>query len=46
MAIRDDLDLANPGIVKPLEGRHGDTHSDMTWEPKPVFTARAEFYRG
>jgi hypothetical protein len=42
---RDDLDLASPGIVKPLEGRHGDSYPDMTWEPKVAFTAVAECYR-
>ena len=36
---RDDLDLASPAIVKTLEGRHGDTYPDMTWEPKAAFTA-------
>ena len=43
---RDDLDLASPGIVKVLEGRHGDTYPDMTWEPKAAFTAVARCYRG
>jgi hypothetical protein len=43
---RDDLDLASPGIVKVLEGRHGDTYPDMTWEPKAAFTTLAECYRG
>jgi hypothetical protein len=43
---RDDLDLASPAIVKTLEGRHGDTYPDMTWEPKAAFTAIAECYRG
>lgn len=42
---RDDLDLASPAIVKTLEGRHGDTYPDMTWEPKAAFTAVAECYR-
>lgn len=42
----DDLDLASPGIVKVLEGRHGDTYPDMTWEPKAAFTAVAQGYRG
>jgi hypothetical protein len=41
---RVDLDLASPGIVKPLEGRHGDSYPDMTWEPKAAFTAVAECY--
>jgi hypothetical protein len=43
---RNDLDLASPGIVKVLEGRHGDTYPDMTWEPKAAFTTLAECYRG
>jgi hypothetical protein len=42
---RLDLDLASPGIVKTLEGRHGDTYPDMAWEPKAAFTAVAECYR-
>jgi hypothetical protein len=42
---RDDLDLASPGIVKPLEGRHGDSYPDMTWEPKAAFATVAECYR-
>ena len=42
---RHDLDLASPGIVKTLEGRHGDTYPDMAWEPKAAFTAVAECYR-
>jgi hypothetical protein len=41
-----DLDLASPGIVKMLEGRHGDTYPDMAWEPKAAFAAVAECYRG
>ncbi|WP_024799650.1 hypothetical protein [Nocardia sp. BMG51109] len=42
---RDDLDLAGFGIVKVLEGRHGETYPDMPWEPKAAFTAVAEHYR-
>ena len=42
---REDLDLASPGIVKALEGGHGDTYPDMTWEPKAAFAAVAERYR-
>jgi hypothetical protein len=41
---RFDLDMASPGIVKVLEGRHGDTYPDMGWEPKAAFTAVAECY--
>jgi hypothetical protein len=43
---RDDLDLASYGIVKVLEDGHGTTYPDMTWEPKPAFTAVAECYGG
>ncbi|MEV6139071.1 hypothetical protein AB0L63_24010 [Nocardia sp. NPDC051990] len=43
---RDDLDLASLGIVKVLEGRHGDTYPDMPWEPKTAFAAVAEHYGG
>jgi hypothetical protein len=42
---RHDLDMASPGIVKTLDGRHGDTYPDMAWEPKAAFTAVAECYR-
>jgi hypothetical protein len=42
---RDDLDLASPAIVKTLEGRHGATYPDMTWEPKAAFSSVAECYR-
>ncbi len=41
---RDDLDLASFGIVKVLEGNHGDTYPDMPWEPKAAFAALADFY--
>jgi hypothetical protein len=43
---RDDLDLASPAIVKTLEGRHGTTYPDMTWEPKAAFAAIADCYAG
>jgi hypothetical protein len=42
---RDDLDLASPGIVKVVDGRHGTTYPDMSWEPKAAFSAVAECYR-
>jgi hypothetical protein len=42
---RADLDRASLGIVKMLEDRLGDTYPDMPWEPKPAFTALADFYR-
>ena len=38
---RDDLDLASPGIVRVLEGRHGDRYPDLPWEPKVAFDALA-----
>ena len=41
---RDDLDIASYGIVKALDGRHGTTYPDMTWEPKAAFAALAEIY--
>jgi hypothetical protein len=43
---REDLDMASYGIVKVLEGRHGDTYPDLPWEPKAAFTALATYYRG
>lgn len=42
---REDLDMASPGIVKVLDGRHGDTYPDMAWEPKAAFAAVAGCYR-
>jgi hypothetical protein len=42
---RQDLDMASYGVVKVLEGRHGDTYPDMPWEPKAAFTALADRYR-
>ncbi|HET8627247.1 MAG TPA: hypothetical protein VFL91_07500 [Thermomicrobiales bacterium] len=45
-APRDDLDLASFGVVTVLEGRHGDTYPDLTWEPKAAFAALADYYRG
>ena len=41
---RDDLDIASYGIVKALDGRHGTTYPDMTWEPKAAFAALAGIY--
>ncbi|MEV4223375.1 hypothetical protein [Nonomuraea sp. NPDC049725] len=43
---RDDLDLASPGIVKVLDGRHGDAYPGLPWEPKAAFTALAGHYHG
>ncbi|RSM45268.1 hypothetical protein DMA12_14685 [Amycolatopsis balhimycina DSM 5908] len=42
---RRDLDMASLGIVKVLEGCHGDTYPDMPWEPKAAFAAVADCYR-
>ena len=41
---RDDLDLASLGIVRPLEGRTGDTYPGLPWEPKAAFAAVAARY--
>lgn len=41
---RDDLDLASPGIVAPLERSNGRAYPDMRWEPKLAFHAVAECY--
>ena len=41
---REDLDMGSWGIVKPLEGRHGDTYPDMPWEPKEAFRMVADYY--
>jgi hypothetical protein len=43
---RDDLDLASYGIVRALDGRHGETYPDLPWEPKAAFAALADCYRG
>jgi hypothetical protein len=43
---RLDLDMASAGVVKVLEGRHGNTYPDMAWEPKAAFSALADRYRG
>ena len=40
-----DLDRATSSLVKYYEnGRHGTTYPDMTWEPKEVFKAVADYY--
>ena len=41
---RDDLDMASPGIVAPLEHSRGRTYPEMRWEPKLAFHAVAECY--
>ena len=40
------IGVRSAGIIKMLEGRHGDTYPGMAWEPKAAFTAVAECYRG
>jgi hypothetical protein len=42
--IREVLEIFDREGV--LEGRHGATYPDMTWEPKAAFTAVADCYRG
>jgi hypothetical protein len=42
---REDFDMASFGVVKVLEGRHGQTYPDMPWEPKVAFTTLADYYR-
>jgi hypothetical protein len=37
--------VASCGVVKVLEGRHGDTYPNLVWEPKAAFTALAEYYQ-
>jgi hypothetical protein len=32
--VRDDLDLASPGIVKILDSP-GETYPDLPWDPRP-----------
>jgi hypothetical protein len=41
---RDDLDLASPGIVRVLDGRHGSAYPDLAWEPKAAFSTVAGRY--
>jgi len=43
-APHEDFDMASYGIVKVLEGCHGQRYPDMPWEPKVAFTALAEYY--
>jgi hypothetical protein len=44
-ALKFELDLARYSLVKSfLDGRHGATYPDMTWEPKASFRAVAEYY--
>jgi hypothetical protein len=39
-----DLDTVSAGVVKVLEGRRGERHPDVPWEPKAAFNALAECY--
>ena len=43
-AKHEDFDMASYGIVKVLEGGHGQRYPDMPWEPKVAFTALGEYY--
>lgn len=41
----DDFDVASKGVVKVIEGRHGQRYPDLPWEPKAAFDALAARYR-
>src|SRR5207244_8896991 len=41
---RDDLDMASYGVVKVLDGGHGQTYADVPWEPKAAFYTVADCY--
>jgi hypothetical protein len=41
----EDFDVVSAGVVKVLEGGHGDRYPDMPWEPKAGFDMLAKFYR-
>jgi hypothetical protein len=44
-ALNFDLDIARYSLVKSfLDGRHGATYPDMSWEPKESFFAVSEYY--
>jgi hypothetical protein len=44
-ALDFDLDIARYSLVKSfLDGRHGTTYPEMTWEPKESFFAVSEYY--
>jgi hypothetical protein len=44
-ALNFELDIARYSLVKSfLDGRHGTTYPDMTWEPKESFRAVADYY--
>jgi hypothetical protein len=40
----EDFDMASFGVVKVIEGRHGQRYPDMPWEPKAAFTTLAACY--
>jgi hypothetical protein len=40
-----DLDRESASLVKSfVDGQHGTTYPDMTWEPKESFKALSDFY--
>jgi hypothetical protein len=39
-----DFDMVSFGVVKVLDGRHGQRYPDMPWEPKAAFDALADCY--
>jgi hypothetical protein len=43
-AAHEDFDIASAGVVKVLEGRHGQRYPDMLWEPKAAFATLATRY--
>jgi len=43
-APQEDFDMASFGVVKVLEGRRGQTYSDMPWEPKVAFATLSARY--
>ena len=44
-ALRFDMDIVRYSLVKSfLDGGHGTTYPDMTWEPKESFRAVSQYY--
>lgn len=41
----EDFDVASFGVVKVLEGGHGERYPDMSWEPKASFYALADYFQ-
>lgn len=39
-----DLDMASYSLVRTLSNGHGETYTDMKWEPKESFYSVSEFY--